>query len=143
MLTIVLPLVTTPYLSRVLGAGPIGIYGYTLSIVTYFILFGSLGIAMYGQREIAYVQDKKEEQSKNFWEIVIFRIITMTIALIVFYFIFCLKGEYSLYYKILMDCCILFGIMRLDIGLDAAGFCKVNALRREILLCRNVYRTAV
>ena len=102
MLTIVLPLVQTPYLSRVLGAGPIGIYGYTLSIVTYFILFGSLGIAMYGQREIAYVQDKKEEQSKNFWEIVIFRIITMTIALIVFYFIFCLKGEYSLYYKILI-----------------------------------------
>ena len=102
MLTIVLPLVTTPYLSRVLGAGPIGIYGYTLSIVTYFILFGSLGIAMYGQREIAYVQDKKEEQSKNFWEIVIFRIITMTIALIVFYFTFCLKGEYSLYYKILI-----------------------------------------
>lgn len=102
MLTIVLPLVTTPYLSRVLGAGPIGIYGYTLSIVTYFILFGSLGIAMYGQREIAYVQDKKEEQSKNFWEIVIFRVITMTVALIIFYLTFCLKGEYSLYYKILI-----------------------------------------
>lgn len=102
MLTIVLPLVTTPYLSRVLGAGPIGIYGYTLSIITYFILFGSLGIAMYGQREIAYVQDKKEEQSKTFWEIVIFRIITMTVALIIFYLTFCLKGEYSLYYKILI-----------------------------------------
>ncbi len=102
MLTIVLPLVTTPYLSRVLGAGPIGIYGYTLSIITYFILFGSLGIAMYGQREIAYVQDKKEEQSKTFWEIVIFRVITMTVALIIFYLTFCLKGEYSLYYKILI-----------------------------------------
>lgn len=102
MLTIVLPLVTTPYLSRVLGAGPIGIYGYTLSIVTYFILFGSLGIAMYGQREIAYVQEKKEEQSKTFWEIVIFRVITMTVALIIFYLTFCLKGEYSLYYKILI-----------------------------------------
>lgn len=102
MLTIILPLVTTPYLSRVLGAGPIGIYGYTLSIVTYFILFGSLGIAMYGQREIAYVQDKKEEQSKTFWEIVIFRVITMTVALIIFYLTFCLKGEYSLYYKILI-----------------------------------------
>ena len=102
MLTIVLPLVTTPYLSRVLGAGPIGIYGYTLSIITYFILFGSLGIAMYGQREIAYVQDKTEEQSKTFWEIVIFRVITMTVALIIFYLTFCLKGEYSLYYKILI-----------------------------------------
>ena len=60
MLTIVLPLITTPYLSRVLGAEAIGIYGYTLSIVTYFVLFGSLGIAMYGQREIAYLQNDKE-----------------------------------------------------------------------------------
>ena len=37
MLTIILPLITTPYLSRVLGAEAIGIYGYTLSIVTYFV----------------------------------------------------------------------------------------------------------
>lgn len=102
MLTIILPLVTTPYLSRVLGAGPIGVYGYTLSIVTYFILFGSLGIAMYGQREIAYVQDEKNKQSRTFWEIVLVRIITMTIAFIIFYITFCLKGEYSLYYKILI-----------------------------------------
>ena len=54
ILTIILPIVTTPYISRVLGAEPIGIYGYTISIVTYFILFGTLGISMYGQREIAY-----------------------------------------------------------------------------------------
>ena len=64
LLSIVLPLVTTPYLSRVLGAEPIGIYGYTISIVTYFILFGTLGISMYGQREIAYVQNDKNKQSK-------------------------------------------------------------------------------
>ena len=50
VLILVLPLVTTPYLSRVLGAEGIGIYGYTYSIVTYFLLFGSLGVAMYGQR---------------------------------------------------------------------------------------------
>ena len=40
MLTILLPLITTPYLSRVLGSENIGIYGYTFSIVTYFVLFG-------------------------------------------------------------------------------------------------------
>ena len=64
LLTILLPLITTPYLSRVLGVEPIGIYGYTSSIVTYFILFGSLGVAMYGQREIAYVQDNKTKKKK-------------------------------------------------------------------------------
>lgn len=102
MLTIVLPLITTPYLSRVLGAESIGIYGYTLSIVTYFVLFGSLGIAMYGQREIAYLQNDKEKRSKTFWEIVIIRFITLSIALIGFYLTFCTKGDYRVYYRILM-----------------------------------------
>ena len=53
ILKIILPIITTPYVSRILGAENIGIYGYTLSISAYFILFGSLGVAMYGQREIA------------------------------------------------------------------------------------------
>lgn len=41
---IILPIITTPYLSRVLGAEGIGIYSYTTSIITYFTLVGSLGI---------------------------------------------------------------------------------------------------
>lgn len=102
MLTILLPLVTTPYLSRVLGAEPIGIYGYTISIVTYFILFGSLGVAMYGQRQIAYQQQDKTARSKSFWEIVTIRTITLTISIILFYLIYGRTGEYALYYKILI-----------------------------------------
>lgn len=39
ILAIVMPLITTPYLARTLGAESIGIYSYTLSITTYFILF--------------------------------------------------------------------------------------------------------
>lgn len=102
MLTIVLPLITTPYLSRVLGAENIGIYGYTLSIVTYFVLFGTLGIAMYGQREIAYVQNNQTKQSKTFWEIVITRFITLAIASVTFYITFCIRGQYTTYYTILL-----------------------------------------
>ena len=102
IIIIILPLITTPYLSRVLGAEKIGIYGYTVSIVTYFILFGSLGISMYGQREIAYVQNDKEKQSIVFWEIIILRFITLLISMIIFYFTFAFKGDYSLYYKILL-----------------------------------------
>ena len=82
VLILVLPLVTTPYLSRVLGAENIGIYGYTYAIVTYFILFGSLGVALYGQREIAYNQANPENRKKTFFEIIIFRFITIFIALI-------------------------------------------------------------
>ena len=102
LLTILLPLITTPYLSRVLGAEPIGIYGYTISIVTYFILFGSLGIAMYGQREIAYIQNDKKSRTKIFLEIIIVRTISLIFSMTLFYIIFGRTGEYAIYYKILL-----------------------------------------
>ena len=103
VLVLILPLITTPYVSRVLGAERIGIYGYTLSITTFFIIFGSLGITTYGQREIAYLQDDKKKYSKVFWEIFIFRFIAMSISMMVFYVSFVLfENDYSVYYRILM-----------------------------------------
>ena len=102
ILVLILPLITTPYLSRVLGAENIGIYSYTLSIATYFILFGSLGVAMYGQREIAYLQDDTYKRSKAFFEILLMRFITLGISLFIFYITFALDGQYALYYKILI-----------------------------------------
>ena len=102
ILVMIIPLITTPYLSRVLGAENIGIYGYTLSITTYFILFGSLGVSMYGQREIAYLQDNKKDRSKTFFEILLMKSITLGLSLILFYLCFCRNGEYHLYYQILI-----------------------------------------
>lgn len=102
ILILIVPLFTTPYLSRVLGAEAIGIYSYTLSITTYFVLFGSLGVAMYGQREIAYYQDDEYQRSKTFFEILIMRFVAIGIALFIFYLGFCTQGDYSTYYKILI-----------------------------------------
>ncbi|MDO5557060.1 MAG: flippase [Clostridia bacterium] len=102
ILVIVLPLITTPYLSRTLGAEAIGTYSFTLSIVTYFVLFGSLGVAIYGQREIAYVQDNKKSKTSIFWEIFLLRLITMVISMIIYYLIYGIKGNYVIYYRILI-----------------------------------------
>ena len=102
VLTLILPLITTPYLSRVLGAEGIGIYGYTYAIVTYFILFGSLGVALYGQREIAYAQENVEARKKVFIEIIIFRFVTVFIASIFYFFIFVNGAKYQIYYRILL-----------------------------------------
>ena len=102
ILTIILPLVTTPYVSRVLGSDNIGIYSYTLSIATYFILIGSLGISLYGQREIAYHQENKLKRSTIFWELNIIKWISLIISMILFYMFFCLNGQYTIYYKILL-----------------------------------------
>lgn len=102
LLTIVTPLITTPYVARVLGVENNGIYGYTWSIVTYFVLFGSLGTALYGQREIAYIQNDRKKQTNVFWEILSIKTIAYLIVIIAFYLMFCLNGDYSLFYKILV-----------------------------------------
>ncbi len=102
ILVLILPLITTPYIARVLGAENIGIYSYTASVATYFILFGSLGIALYGKREIAYYQQDKEKYSKNFWEILILRFVMMTISMLIFYITLVRENQYSTYYAILL-----------------------------------------
>ena len=102
VLILILPFITTPYLSRVLGAEGIGIYSYTYAIVTYFILFGSLGIALYGQREIAYAQENKTLRKKIFFEIISFRFLTISIAIILYYFLFIRGSQYQIYYQILL-----------------------------------------
>lgn len=102
ILLIILPIITTPYLARTIGPNGTGIYSYTISIVTYFILFGSLGIAMYGQREIAFNHKNKENRTRVFVSVFLLRVITMSISMIMFYFLFARTGEYSTYYKILL-----------------------------------------
>lgn len=102
VLILILPIITTPYISRALGAEGVGIYSFTISIVTYFTLFGSLGVAMYGQREIAYARDDKQKRKKAFTEIVLFRFITMAISMLVFIFTYATHDAYKEYYQILI-----------------------------------------
>lgn len=71
ILTIITPIITTPYISRVLSAGGIGKYSYALSIVTYFGLFGNLGITTYAQLEIAKRRDNSLELKQIIKEIVV------------------------------------------------------------------------
>lgn len=101
VLTLILPLITTPYISRTLGPSQIGIYSYTNSVVTYFILFGSLGVSLYGQREIAYIGDDVSKRKKTFWEIIILRFIAITISMAIYYFAIVRNSQYAVYYKIL------------------------------------------
>lgn len=106
ILILIVPLITTPYVSRVLGAKGVGIFSYTNSIVQYFVLFGCIGLNLYGQREIAYVQHDKEKRNIVFWELLVLRIITVSISLIVFFFSLANHGQYA-YVFILMTLDIL------------------------------------
>lgn len=79
------PLITTPYVSRMLGVNGVGTYSYTLSMCKYFMLFALLGVEDYGCRSIASVNGNKEAVSKNFVNIFCFQIITSVIAIITYF----------------------------------------------------------
>ncbi|WP_058953382.1 flippase [Clostridium tyrobutyricum] len=81
---LIVPLITVPYVSRVLGSGGVGVNAYTNSIIQYFILFGTIGISLYGNRSIAYVRDDKRKLSRTFWGIFLLKIMTVIISYMVF-----------------------------------------------------------
>uniref|UniRef100_UPI0022E208A9 oligosaccharide flippase family protein n=1 Tax=Megamonas funiformis TaxID=437897 RepID=UPI0022E208A9 len=85
ILLIISPLITTPYISRVLEPEGVGLYSYTNAIVSYFILFATMGITIYGQREISYVQDNKDKRSQVFWNVKLLSIVNVCIWLIIYY----------------------------------------------------------
>lgn len=64
-----LPLVTSPYLARSLGAEMQGVFSYTNSIVNYFSLFAMLGVVNYGTRTISKSLSTKDDVSDLFWNI--------------------------------------------------------------------------
>lgn len=69
LLSLIVPLVTAPYISRVLGADGLGEYSYTYSIAHYFVLFIMLGVLNYGNREIARVKELPSKIEDKFSEI--------------------------------------------------------------------------
>ncbi|OFI45907.1 hypothetical protein BG262_06430 [Floricoccus penangensis] len=95
---LILPLITVPYVSRVLGSEGVGINAFTNSIISYFILFGSIGINLYGNRTIAYIRNDKEKISQTFWEIAFLRMITITLSYIIFLIFLALVSNYKVYY---------------------------------------------
>ena len=85
---IVMPLITSPYISRVLGAEAIGIYSYTYSMAYYFVLFAMLGINNYGNRLISTVRDDKPSLNKEFSSLLCAHL-TIAISVLIVYLIYC------------------------------------------------------
>lgn len=81
LLAIILPIITTPYVTRIFTSSDLGSYGYYNSIVAYFLLAATLGISTYATKEIsAHTVDR----SKVFWEIYTIQGITSALALVLY-----------------------------------------------------------
>lgn len=101
ILTMITPLITAPYISRVLGADGVGIYSYTASIQTYFTMFAALGVLGYGSREISRNRNDDEVRSRLFWEIELMVTVTTLLAIIVWSGVIAVYSKYRIYFTVL------------------------------------------
>ena len=101
VLVVITPLITAPYVSRVLQADGVGINSYTTSLLTYFTLFASLGTANYGKKVIAAHRDDISSYSKAFWEIELITVFTTTICLAIWITFAFLYKQYTAYMLVL------------------------------------------
>lgn len=99
VVNLILPLITTPYISKTLGPENVGIYSYTYAYISSFILIGSLGIATYAQREIA-TSIGQEDRTQKFWEIFLVKLLTITATTILFFMFALIYGTYRFYFLI-------------------------------------------
>lgn len=106
MSSFVFPLITFPYVSRILGADGNGKIQMATSFVAYFVLVSQLGIPTYGIKACAALRDDRKALSKTAHELLFISIITTAISYVVFFvllgFIPQLKQEKLLY---IISCC--------------------------------------
>ncbi len=133
ILILVTPLITAPYVSRVLGADGVGIYSYSSSIMTYFTMFAALGTVSYGAREIAQHRDDKQATSKLFFEIELMTVLTSSICIVVWIFVIVFSVNYRYYFLALLP--LLFGTM-FDISWFFTGLERVSFIVIRNSLCK-------
>lgn len=115
-LSVIFPLVTISYASRILGPSGIGVVNSAQNIVTYFTIFASLGIPAYGVRVIA--QNKKEPTlcNKTFTELFLINLISTIICssayFILIFTIDNFKNEIGLH--LLFGILVVFNIFNID-----------------------------
>ena len=120
VLIVILPMITAPYVSRVLGAEKNGIYSFTASYQTYFSMFAALGTVSYGAREIARSRRDRKLRSRLFWEIELMTVLTSLISLAGFITFFMLRDRYRIYYvpQVMSILAVMFDISWFFTGIE-------------------------
>lgn len=120
VLVVILPMITAPYVARVLGADKSGIYSFTASYQTYFSMFAALGTVSYGSREIARNRKDRPLRSKLFWEIELMTVLTSTVSIIAFIAFIASRDRYQIYYipQVMAILAVMFDISWFFTGIE-------------------------
>ena len=90
---VIFPLITAPYISRVLEPDGIGLFNFANTYAGYFALFAVLGIPYYGIREVAKLHDDKEGLSRLVSELISVSFIATFIVTLIYVTSIFLMGQ--------------------------------------------------
>jgi len=133
ILLLLMPLITTPFVSRVLGADGIGTYSFTNSITQYFVLFATMGISTYGQREISYLQDDWKRRSQVFWETKALSVLNVLLCLTIYViFVFFSTSNQVIY--------LIWGISVINVATDVTWFFQGMEEFKKIVIRNAIFK---
>lgn len=133
-MTLVFPIITFPYASRILTPEGIGKVNFANSIVSYFVMLAGLGISTYATREAAKVRDNKIELITFFKEIVLINLISSFISYFLFFIFLLVVPKFNQYTLLLLisSIRILFTTLGLDWFYSALEEFKYITIRSVI-----------
>ncbi len=85
MSSMIFPIITFPYVSRIISPVGTGKVSFAISLISYFNMIAQLGIPTYGIRSCAKVRDNKEELSRIVHELVAINLMTTLVSYIIFF----------------------------------------------------------
>lgn len=114
MSNFIFPLITFPYVSRVLMPAGTGKVSFAVSLISYFTMFAQLGIPTYGIRKCAKIRDNREELTRTAHELLAINLITSAIS-------YAVLAVVLIYVPALHDDRLLYMIVSCTILLTAIG----------------------
>ena len=127
IVSLLTPLITAPYLSRILGEDGVGTYSFVHSIATYFALFAALGMSSYGLREVSRVRDNKVQASRLFWELSIIRVVNTLLSFLIYVgVIWAIGGDWKVY--------LATGFTILAVGVDCTWYFQAMENFKSLML---------
>ena len=139
---VISPIITVPYIARILGAEGQGIYSYTYSIARCFWLIGIMGLTDYGNRVIAQNKDNKEKLSQEFSSIYVIQLITSILSILMYIvFIVFFNTQYKIYHElqILFVLAIVFDVSWFFYGIEKFKLITISNIIVKILSIISIF----
>lgn len=128
----IFPLITYPYITRILGVVNLGEYNFYTSTVAYVALFSGFGISLFGTKEIGKYKNNREKYSQIFAELVTLNLIMCILAYLLLFGVVIFLGNYQNYKLLAVTSITILG------NAVGAEFLFIALEQQKYMLLRNI-----